>query len=173
MGLTLGGYIPFDNDAEFKGVFGGASFSPALWRGLTLMAEYDSKGVNLGAAARVSRHFELFAFCYDMQAVSGGIRYRLTPDMQLPAEPLQPFAGRAELVVYPQLTLDNAWLDKLYGTAINLAPALQLRLWKGAQFIGQAIFPIWNNMGGPNDYIRVGVLAVSQSVHLQIGRAHV
>ncbi len=71
-------------------------------------------------------------------------------------------AGKIDLVLYPQITLNNSWLDKLYGVIINIAPAMEVGLWKGASFTGQVIFPIWNNMTGEMDYIRPGMLLFRQ-----------
>ena len=75
-------------------------------------------------------------------------------------------AGKVDVVLYPQIMLRNAWMDKLYGTIINIAPALEVDLWKGASFTGQVIFPIWNNMKGQMDYIRAGMLLLRQEVRL-------
>ena len=74
--------------------------------------------------------------------------------------------GKVDVVLYPQLSLVNAWIDKLYGTVINIAPAIEVSLWKGASFTGQVIFPIWNNMKGQMDYIRPGMLVLRQEMRL-------
>ncbi|MDR1371578.1 MAG: hypothetical protein LBJ17_00425 [Dysgonamonadaceae bacterium] len=71
-------------------------------------------------------------------------------------------AGKVDLVVYPQISLNNSWMDKLYGGIFNIAPAVEVGLWKGASFTGQVIFPIWNNMNGEMDYIRAGMLLFRQ-----------
>lgn len=75
-------------------------------------------------------------------------------------------AGKVDLVLYPQILLNNAWLDKIYGAVINMAPAVEIGLWRGASFTGQIIFPIWNNMKGEMDYIRPGMLVVRQELRL-------
>lgn len=75
-------------------------------------------------------------------------------------------AGRVDFVVYPQLQLRNSWLDKIYGASVNIAPAVEMQLWKGASFTGQVIFPIWNNMVGEMDYIRAGILTLRQEIRL-------
>lgn len=75
-------------------------------------------------------------------------------------------AGRVDFVVYPQLQLRNSWLDKIYGASVNVAPAVEMQLWKGASFTGQVIFPIWNNMVGEMDYIRAGILTLRQEIRL-------
>ncbi|MDR1381442.1 MAG: hypothetical protein LBJ47_08195 [Tannerella sp.] len=71
-------------------------------------------------------------------------------------------AGKVDFVIYPQISLNNSWLDKLYGSIFNIAPAVEVGLWKGASFTGQVIFPIWNNMKGEMDYIRAGMLLFRQ-----------
>ncbi|WP_455637929.1 YjbH domain-containing protein [Parabacteroides sp.] len=75
LGFTFGGNIPFRRDSYHKGVFGGISYSPAFWRPLTLMAEYNTEAVSVGAAARFFNHISFCAFCYDFKAVSAGVRY--------------------------------------------------------------------------------------------------
>jgi hypothetical protein len=46
---------------------------------------------------------------------------------------------------------------------------MEAQLWNGAAFTGQVIFPIWNNMKGQMDYIRAGVLTMSQEFWLPEG----
>ena len=152
-------------------MFGGVSYRPAFLKPLEAMAEYDSKAVNMGVSARLFDHFSLYAYCYDFKTVAGGIRYELTPRQRVfnPDEVRMPWDGRVELVLYPQISLSNSWLDKIYGAVINIAPAVEARLWKGAAFTGQVILPVWNNMVGQMDYIRAGVLTLSQEFGLPGG----
>lgn len=75
--------------------------------------------------------------------------------------------GTIDFVVYPQVMLANYRLDKLYVVAVDLAPALEMQLWKGATLTGQVIFPIYNNLKGEMDYIRPGIIALSQSFRLR------
>ncbi|RHJ94903.1 hypothetical protein DW095_00220 [Bacteroides sp. AM07-16] len=75
-------------------------------------------------------------------------------------------AGKIDLVFYPQLLLANYRLDVLYVVALDLAPAVKMQLWPGAKFTGQVIFPLYNNLKGQVDYIRPGILALSQSFRL-------
>lgn len=75
-------------------------------------------------------------------------------------------AGKIDLVLYPRIALANYRLDKLYVVDISLAPALEMPLWPGAKFTGQVVFPVYNNLKGEVDYIRPGILALSQSVRL-------
>ena len=75
-------------------------------------------------------------------------------------------AGKVDLVLYPQVRLQNSWLDKIYGAVLDVAPAVEIGLWKGASFTGQVIFPVWNNLVGEMDYIRAGMLVVRQEIRL-------
>ena len=63
---------------KYKGVFGGISYIPAFCKELKMMAEYDSDGVNVGAAVRLWKHLSMHAFTHDFTCVSGGIRYECT-----------------------------------------------------------------------------------------------
>lgn len=74
--------------------------------------------------------------------------------------------GKVDVVLYPQVLLRNAWMDKLYGVVLNVAPAVEVGLWKGASFTGQVILPLWNNMKGEMDYIRAGMLLFRQQAFL-------
>lgn len=76
-------------------------------------------------------------------------------------------SGKIDLVVYPQVGLANYRLDKLYMIDISVAPALKMQLWPGAKFTGQVIFPVYNNLKGEVDYIRPGIVVLSQSLHLR------
>lgn len=76
-------------------------------------------------------------------------------------------AGKIDLVFYPQIGLANYRLDKLYVVDISVAPALEMQLWPGARFTGQVIFPVYNNLKGEVDYIRPGILALSQSFRMR------
>lgn len=81
-------------------------------------------------------------------------------------KPINPSVGKIDLVFYPQIGLANYRLDKLYVVDIRVAPALEMQLWPGAGFIGQVIFPVYNNLKGEVDYIRPGILALSQSFRM-------
>ena len=53
-----------------------ASATPLLSAGKwTVMAEYDSEGFNVGAAARLWRHLSIHVFTREFNSISGGIRY--------------------------------------------------------------------------------------------------
>jgi hypothetical protein len=74
VGLTFGAVIPMRRDPAIEGLFGGISYRlPSL--PVTLMGEYDTKGVNLGGAVHLFGHVSAHVFAYDFRAVAGGLRY--------------------------------------------------------------------------------------------------
>lgn len=78
-------------------------------------------------------------------------------------------AGRIDVVLSPELFLQNSWLDKIYGTAVNFSPAIQMDLWRGAVLTGQVIFPLYTNMTDYRKYIRPGVITLRQEFRLPGG----
>lgn len=76
-GITLGyGFDAFRN-SQYEGLFGGISFSPSFLRQLNVIAEYDTKGINLGANMLFFKHLFIYAMVYDLNSLSGGIAYRV------------------------------------------------------------------------------------------------
>ena len=71
-------------------------------------------------------------------------------------------AGKIDIVLYPQLSLNNSWKDKLYVVIFNIAPAIEIGLWKGASITGQVIFPLWDNISHEGYYLRPGMLLFRQ-----------
>ena len=71
-------------------------------------------------------------------------------------------AWKPELVLYPQLKLKNSGFHTLYTYAINIAPAIEMNLWKGARFTGQVIVPIATNLHGTYKQVRPGVMSIEQ-----------
>ncbi|MCE9341643.1 YjbH domain-containing protein, partial [Bacteroides fragilis] len=57
------------------GIFGGLSYTPSFCKPLSIMAEYDSDGFNVGAAAKLWKHLSLNVFTREFKCISGGIRY--------------------------------------------------------------------------------------------------
>lgn len=74
--------------------------------------------------------------------------------------------SKLDLVLYPELFLENSWFTKLYGVAINISPALEWSLWKGATATAQLVVPIYTNMSDEKQYIRPGVVSLRQSLRL-------
>ena len=72
--ITCGSYV-FSKNTLYKGVFGGVKYSPSFVKQVSLIAEYDSNGINTGLTTKLINHFSLHAFSYNFKAVSCGIRY--------------------------------------------------------------------------------------------------
>lgn len=71
-------------------------------------------------------------------------------------------AGKVDIVVYPEVKLENSSFDRLYTYYVNLAPAVEMALWKGAELTAQVVFPVATNLKGQYKKIRPGVIALSQ-----------
>lgn len=78
-------------------------------------------------------------------------------------------AGKVDIVVYPEVKLENSSWDRLYSYYINLAPAVEMDLWKGAELTAQVVFPIVTNLKGQYNKIRPGVIALSQEFNFGKG----
>ncbi|MGL5703732.1 MAG: YjbH domain-containing protein [Tannerellaceae bacterium] len=75
--------------------------------------------------------------------------------------------GKTDLVLYPQFSFQNNTFERIWETQFNLAPAIEISLWKGALFTGQVIFPIHNNIISPQgNRIRPGIITLSQHYRL-------
>ena len=78
-GISVG-YAPGKlSNSTFSGLFGGISFSPAFFRSLTIIADYDTKYLDAGASLLLFRHFYLYGFVSDLRQFAGGIAFRLYP----------------------------------------------------------------------------------------------
>lgn len=74
-------------------------------------------------------------------------------------------AGKIDIVVYPEVKLENSSFDRLYSYYVNLAPAIDMALWRGAELTAQVIFPIATNLKGQHEKIRPGVITLSQEFY--------
>lgn len=79
---------------------------------------------------------------------------------------MNPSSNKIDLVMYPQFGLQNVLLSQIYEIQLNLAPAIEVSLWKGMQFTGQVIFPVVNQLGYEGDFIRPGFVTLSQEFRL-------
>ncbi len=75
--------------------------------------------------------------------------------------------GNVDINVYPQLYLKNVIINKIYQCLLEISPAVEVTLWKGAKFTGQVIFPVVND-GYNNEYknIRPGYITLQQAFRL-------
>lgn len=71
-------------------------------------------------------------------------------------------AGKVDIVVYPELFLQNNKRDRLFSYYVNLSPALEMALWKGALLTAQVAIPASTNMVGEYEKIRPGIITLSQ-----------
>lgn len=73
-------------------------------------------------------------------------------------------AWKTDIVIYPQVLLENFNFDKLYSYAVNLSPAVELTMWKGALLTAQVVVPVATNLQGEYRKIRPGIMTFSQEV---------
>lgn len=74
--------------------------------------------------------------------------------------------GKVDLVLYPGVMLVNNVTYKLYKAALDLQPALEMQLWKGASLRMQVSLPVVNNEGGKWDCVRLGFVTLRQDFRL-------
>jgi hypothetical protein len=72
--------------------------------------------------------------------------------------------GRTDVVLYPQFSFENTLKARLYTGQLNIAPAIQLLLFRGVYFTGQVIFPLYNELGYEGDFIRPGQILLSKDI---------
>jgi hypothetical protein len=90
--------------------------------------------------------------------------------------PANPQVNKVDLVVYPQVSVMNVRFNRIYEVQFNIAPALEVSLWRGMLFTGQVIFPVVNDhqYGDEGDQIRAGFVTLAQEFRLPgtiLGRA--
>jgi hypothetical protein len=71
-------------------------------------------------------------------------------------------AGKVDIIVYPELFLENNKLYRLFSYYFNLSPAVELGLWKGGLLTAQVAIPASTNMTGQYGKIRPGIITLSQ-----------
>lgn len=74
--------------------------------------------------------------------------------------------GKMDLVVYPNVMLVNNVTYKLYKAALELQPALEMQLWKGASLRMQVSLPVVSNEDGKWNCVRLGFMALRQDFRL-------
>jgi hypothetical protein len=90
--------------------------------------------------------------------------------------PTNPHFNKVELIIYPQVSVMNARFNCIYELQLNIAPTLEVSLWRGMKFTGQVIFPVVNDYlyGEEGDQIRSGFVTLAQEFRIQdsfFGRA--
>ena len=91
-------------------------------------------------------------------------------------KPVNSHLNKFDLIFYPQVSVMNVLLSRIYEVQINIAPALEVSLWRGMNFTGQVILPLANHyvFGQEGDLIRAGIITVAQEFRLPgtiLGRA--
>lgn len=75
LGFTLGYYLPLYHRSRYTGIFGGIWYAPFSDDLLRVYAEYDGKGVALGARVMLWKQLEAYALCYRFEGVAAGISW--------------------------------------------------------------------------------------------------
>ena len=73
---------------------------------------------------------------------------------------------KTDIVVYPQLAMQNTTFNRIYEIQLNIAPALEFSCWKGMKFTGQVIIPIVNQLGHEGNFIRPGFVTLTQEFRM-------
>ena len=76
--LSAGYFHPFKAGKMYNGLFGGLEYRPTRQIPLQLMADYDTKGVNLGLGYTLWGHLRTFAFTHQLKGWGVGLSYRTT-----------------------------------------------------------------------------------------------
>ena len=77
LSFTIGYGIDTFDKKQYAGIFGGVALSPAFFKPLSLIAEYDTKAINAGASLFLFNHLYIQAFVYDMKYFCGGVQYKV------------------------------------------------------------------------------------------------
>ena len=73
---------------------------------------------------------------------------------------------KVDIVVYPELSMQNLVITQIYTVLFNLDPTIEVSLWKGAKLNAQVIIPIYNDFGPSYAQVRQGYIGLSQQVRL-------
>ena len=74
--------------------------------------------------------------------------------------------SKVDFVIYPNVMLVNNVTYKLYKAALELQPALEMQLWKGASLRMQVSLPIVSTEAGKWNCVRLGLMDLSKHFSL-------
>jgi hypothetical protein len=75
-------------------------------------------------------------------------------------------AGKVDIVIYPELFLENNKRYRLFSYYVNLSPAVEMSLWRGGLLTAQVAIPVSTNMVGQYEKIRPGFITLSQDFYV-------
>ena len=71
--------------------------------------------------------------------------------------------GKMDILIYPQVSLQNLIINQVYQSVWNLSPAIHVNLWPGARLTYQLVLPVFSDMSLPEYYyIHPGFISLSQ-----------
>lgn len=76
-------------------------------------------------------------------------------------------SGKIDLILFPQFALRNQKYHRIYDVVCNIAPALELSLWRGATATAQLIIPLFNQFGPLYDQVRPGIVTLQQQLRCE------
>ena len=72
-----------------------------------------------------------------------------------------------DVTIYPELSLKNLVITKIYQVLFNLSPAIEVSFWKGMKLTAQVVIPVYNDGYGTRaGKVHPGFLALQQTVRL-------
>lgn len=75
--------------------------------------------------------------------------------------------GKIDVVLYPEFMFENSGFSRLYTYSVNISPAVEVALWKGAELTTQAVIPVATNLSGQYTKIRPGILTIAQEFYVE------
>ena len=73
---------------------------------------------------------------------------------------------KLDLVIHPQFMVQLGNYDEPVESQVNIAPELTLSPWQGMRVSAQVILPLQNELGAAGDYVRPGLVTLSQMARL-------